>query len=88
MIGISRDSAKSHRDFIAKHGLSGITLLTDEKGEVAKLYGADHKLLPIAKRVYIIMDKQRNIIYRKDAGFALLENQTATLIEEIDRNIK
>ncbi|NLD79659.1 MAG: AhpC/TSA family protein [Deltaproteobacteria bacterium ADurb.Bin151] len=88
MIGISRDSAKSHSDFIAKHGLSGITLLTDEKGEVAKLYGADHKLLPIAKRVYIIMDKQRNIVYRKDTGFALLENQTQTLIGEIDSNIK
>ena len=88
MIGISRDSAKSHRDFIAKHGLSEITLLTDEKGEVAKLYGADHKLLPVAKRVYIIMDKQRNIVYRKDTGFALLENQTQTLIGEIDRNIK
>lgn len=88
MIGISRDSAKSHRDFIAKHGLSGITLLTDEKGEVAKLYGANHKLLPIAKRVYIIMDKQHNIVYRKDTGFALLENQTQILIGEIDRNIK
>ncbi len=62
--------------------------MTDEKGEVAKHYGADHKLLPIAKRVYIIMDKQRNIVYRKDTGFALLENQTKTLIGEIDSNIK
>jgi hypothetical protein len=34
------------------------------------------------------MDKQRNIVYRKDTGFALLENQTQTLIGEIDSNIK
>lgn len=88
MIGISRDSAKSHRDFIAKHNLSSLTLLTDEKGEVAKIYGADHKLLPFSKRVYIIMDKQRNIVYKKDTGFALMDNQTQTLIGEIDRKLK
>jgi len=29
-----------------------------------------------------------NIIYKKDMGFALLENQTDTLIAEIDRNIR
>ena len=87
MIGISRDSAESHRAFIARHGLSGITLLTDDKGAVAKIYGADHSLLPISRRVYILVDKNRNIVYKKDTGFDLLKNQTQTLTGEIDRNM-
>jgi hypothetical protein len=29
-----------------------------------------------------------NIIYKKDMGFGLLENQTETLLGEIERNIK
>jgi hypothetical protein len=60
----------------------------DEKGKIAKLYDADHWLLPPSKRVYIIIDKKMNIIYRKDMGFGLLPNQTETLLDEIDRNIR
>lgn len=87
VLGISKDSAQSHRDFIAKHELVNITLLTDEKREVTNIYGADHWLLPVSKRVYIIVDKQGNIVYRKDTGLGLLDNQTQTLIGEIDRKI-
>ena len=64
-----------------------MTLLVDEKGKIAKLYEADHWLLPISRRVYLIIDQNRNIIYRKDMGFALLPDQTQTLIGEIDRGI-
>jgi len=60
----------------------------DEKGKIAKLYDADHWLLPLSKRVYLIVDKKMNVIYRKDMGFGLLPNQTETLLEEIDRHIK
>lgn len=88
ILGLSRDAAESHRNFIAKHNLNDMTLLVDEKGKIAKLYNADHWLLPLSKRVYIIIDKKMNIIYRKDMGFGLLENQTETLLGEIDRNIK
>ena len=84
---MSRDSAESHRNFIAKHGLDSMTLLVDEKGKVAQRYDADHWLLPLSRRVYFIVDTQMNIIYRKDMGFALLPNQTETLIGEIDRQI-
>lgn len=65
-----------------------MTLLVDEKGKIAKLYEADHWLLPISRRVYLIIDQNRNIIYRRDMGFALLPDQTQTLIGEIDRGIK
>ena len=84
-MGISRDSAESHRNFIKKHGLNDMTLLVDEKGTVAKIYDADHWLLPVSRRVYLVIDKQMNIVYRKDMGFALLVNQTETLIREIDK---
>ncbi len=87
-MGLSRDSAESHRNFIAKHKLNDLTLLVDEKGKIAKLYDADHWILPLSKRVYLIIDKKMNIIYRKDMGFGLLPNQTDTLLEEIDRHIK
>jgi len=65
-----------------------MTLLVDEKGKIAKIYDADHRLLPLSRRVYLIIDKQMNIIYRKDMGFALLPNQTPTLLGEIDSKIQ
>jgi len=65
-----------------------MTLLVNEKGRIAKKYEADHWLLPLSKRVYLIVDREMNIIYRNDMGFALLPDQTRTLMEEIDRYIK
>lgn len=88
ILGLSRDSAESHRKFIAKHGLNNMTLLVDEKGKIAKMYDADHWILPLSKRVYIIVDQKMNVIYRKDMGFDLLPDQTKTLLGEIDRHAK
>jgi peroxiredoxin len=65
-----------------------MTLLVDEKGSIAKIYDADHWLLPLSKRVYVIIDQQMNIIYKKDMGFALLPDQTQTLLNVINSNIK
>ena len=88
ILGLSRDSAESHRKFIAKHGLNNMTLLVDEKGKIAKIYDADHWILPLSKRVYIIVDQKMNVIYRKDMGFDLLPDQTKTLLGEIERHLK
>jgi hypothetical protein len=65
-----------------------MTLLVDEKGRIAKLYDADHWLLPLSRRVYMIVDQKMNVLYYKDMGFALLPDQTHTLIDEIDHKIK
>ena len=86
--GISVDSPESHRKFIEKHSLKDITLLSDESKETVKKYGTKHWLLPVSKRVYIIVNSSGEIIYRKDTGFSLLENQTETLLNVIDRKIK
>ena len=65
-----------------------MTLLVDEKGKIAKRYDADHWILPLSKRVYLIVDQNLNVLYRKDMGFGLLPDQTQTLMMEIDRLIK
>lgn len=53
-----------------------------------KKYGTKHWLLPVSKRVYIIVNSSGEIIYRKDTGFSLLENQTKTLIDVIESNMR
>ncbi len=49
------------------------------------MYDADHWLLPLSKRVYIIVNQKMNVIYGKDMGFNLLPDRTKTLLGEIDR---
>ena len=44
--------------------------------------------MQLSKRVYLIIDRKMKIIYRKDMGFALLPDQTQTLMNEIDRHLK
>ena len=66
-----------------------MTLLVDEKGKIAKLYDADHWLLPLSRRVYLIIDQKMTVIYSKDTGLtSLLPDQTQTLIGEIDRQVR
>ena len=88
IIGISVDSVESHKKFIEKHSLKDIVFLSDEKKEVVEKYDTEHWLLPVSKRVYIIVDASGKVIFRQDTGFSLLENQTATLIGEIDKHIR
>ena len=43
VIGVSSDSVRSHQRFAQKHGLPFV-LLSDEGGEVRKLYGVPNTL--------------------------------------------
>lgn len=54
VVGISSDSVESHRKFADHHELP-LRLLSDEKGEVSKLYGA-RSLIPgkVARSVFVI----------------------------------
>jgi len=88
VLGISFDSTESHKKFIEKHGLNDITLLSDKDRMVTGLYGVKHWLLPVAKRVYIVVDKSGTIIFNKDTGLSLLKNQTKTLLDAIDSGIR
>ncbi len=87
MLGISTDSSKSHRKFISKRDLNDLTLLSDPEKRVTEIYGADHWILPVASRVYFIVDSNREIIFKKDTGLSVLKQQTKTLLSEIDKHI-
>ena len=55
MIGISSDSVRSHERFVEKHGLPFV-LLSDEEGEVRKLYGVPNTLGLFPGRVTYVLD--------------------------------
>lgn len=86
-MGISLDSPESHRDFIQKHGLTDLTLLSDKKGRVAERYGAKSWLLPVAKRVYLVVDKEGQIVFKKKKFIFPLKKQSETLLEVIDSRL-
>lgn len=56
VVGISTDSAASHKDFAAKHDLP-LTLLADESGEVSRLYEASSWLPGRSARAVVVIDK-------------------------------
>jgi thioredoxin-dependent peroxiredoxin len=57
VIGVSSDSVESHERFVEKHGLP-FTLLSDEGGEVRKLYGVPNTLGLFPGRVTYLIDKE------------------------------
>lgn len=57
VVGVSSDTPKSHQGFIAKHDLP-YTLLSDESGEVRRLYGYSPTLGILPKRVTFVIDKE------------------------------
>ena len=87
VLGLSTDSSKSHRKFISKHDLNDLTLLSDPEKRVTEIYGAGHWILPVASRVYFIVDSNREIIFKKDTGLSVMEQQTEKLLTEIDKHI-
>lgn len=60
ILGISYDSAESHRQFKEKYALP-FTLLTDEDKKVAEQYGAAGLFLP--KRVTFLIDGEGRIVH-------------------------
>ena len=59
ILGVSKDSIASEKKFSDKFRLT-FPLLSDEKGEVIKLYGVDF-LFGFAKRVTFLIDRQGSI---------------------------
>ena len=56
VVGVSSDSAESHRGFAAKNSLPFV-LLSDERGAVRKLYGVPSTLGLFPGRVTYVIDK-------------------------------
>jgi len=57
VIGVSSDSTKSHQRFAQRHGLPFV-LLSDEEGEVRKLYGVPNTLGLFFGRVTYVIDNE------------------------------
>jgi thioredoxin-dependent peroxiredoxin len=57
VIGISSDSVRSHQRFAQRHGLPYV-LLSDEEGEVRKLYGVPNTLGLFPGRVTYVIDDE------------------------------
>ena len=58
VIGVSSDSAESHKNFKSKRSLQ-FTLVSDEKKEIRKAYGATGSLIP--PRITFVIDKDGTI---------------------------
>ena len=57
MLGVSSDTLESHKSFATHHGLPFL-LLSDEDGNVRKLYGVPSTMGIIPGRVTYIIDKK------------------------------
>ena len=80
VVGISNDSAESHRKFRAKHNLP-FTLLTDADLKVAALY--DSKGVLGMKRSVFLVDEQGVIRYLHIESVALFRRKREELLEAI-----
>ena len=81
MVGISRDSAESHRAFKKKHELP-VTLLTDPDLEVAGKY--DSRGMLGMKRSVFLVDESGVIRYLHVESLALFRRTRAELIHAIE----
>ena len=67
VIGVSFDSADSHKQFIAKYNLN-FTLLADPDGKIADLYGVKMEGKNMAKRVSFLIVPDGHVVHVTDAG--------------------
>ncbi len=62
VIGVSKDSVDSHKEFAEKYKLN-FHLVADPDGEICKTYGADKGFGASAKRMTFIINKQGKIAH-------------------------
>lgn len=67
VIGVSFDSAVSHKQFITKYDLN-FTLLADPDGKIADAYGVRMEGKNVAKRVSFLIGLDGKIVHVTDAG--------------------
>lgn len=72
VVGISTDSALSHKSFVDKYNLT-LNLLADEKGEVVEKYGMKSWLPGRSARGVVVIDKAGNIAYHKVQSLSIFK---------------
>ncbi|MDQ6787574.1 MAG: peroxiredoxin [Acidobacteriota bacterium] len=82
VVGISTDSAASHKNFAKKHDLP-LTLLADENGTVARTYNAASWLPNRSARAVVVIDKDGVIRHHKVQPVSLFRPKDDEVLEAI-----
>ncbi len=82
VVGISTDSADSHKSFAGKHSLT-LNLLADEKGEVVEKYGMKSWLPGRSARGVVVVDKAGNVAYHKVQSLSLFKPSDDEVLDAI-----
>ena len=83
LVGVSFDTADSHKSFAAKYGL-GFTLLADPTGKIADSYGARWGTKNMSQRVSFLVGLDGKVVHVTNSGdpqkhFAEMQAAIATL---------
>ena len=82
VVGISTDSAESHKKFAENHELP-LTLLSDPRGEVSRLYGAKSWLPNRSARAVVVIDSRGTVRYKKIQPLSIFRPRDDEIIEAI-----
>lgn len=83
VVGISMDSAQSHRSFAGKYNLT-LKLLSDEAGEVVEKYGVKSWLPGRSARAVVVIDKNGHIAYHKVQSLSLFRPKDEEILQAIN----
>ena len=84
VVGISTDSAQSHKDFSDKYNLT-LRLLSDESGEVVEKYDMKSWLPNRSARGVVVIDKNGKIAYHKVQSLSLFRPDDAEILQAIEK---
>ena len=82
VVGISTDSAASHKGFAEKHNLP-LTLLADETGEVIEKYAVKSWLRNRSARSVVVIDKTGVVRYHKTESLSLFRPKDDDILAAI-----
>ncbi len=84
VVGISTDSADSHKSFAGKHQLT-LNLLADESGEVVEKYEMKSWLPGRSARGVVVIDKNGNVAYHKVQSLSLFKPSDDEVLDAIKK---
>lgn len=84
VVGISTDSAGSHKSFADKYNLT-LNLLADTQGEVVEKYGMKSWLPGRSARGVVVVDKKGNVAYHKVQSLSVFKPSDSEVLEAIRR---
>lgn len=90
VVGISTDSAASHKDFAVKHNLL-LTLLSDETGEVSAEYDAKSWLPNRSARAVVVIDKAGVVRHHQVQPLSLFrpkDDEVLAAIRKAEENLQ